>query len=196
MKLLIETERLQIIPFSESYLTLKYIGWLNDPEVVRYSEQRHVIHTLETCRQYLASFAGTSNYFWAITEKNQDTGHIGNINAYLDTNNSLADVGIIIGEKKVWGTGYGSEAWIAVCSFLFEIKQIRKVTAGTTAANKAMVNLMKTSGMVNDGKRLKHYLEDGNEVDIIHMAFFSDYWQNSKNIRELKRMYRIRFIEY
>ena len=40
----IGTTRLQIIPFREEYLTERYVSWLNDPEVVRFSDQRHRQH--------------------------------------------------------------------------------------------------------------------------------------------------------
>jgi ribosomal-protein-alanine N-acetyltransferase len=195
VKPLIETVRLRIIPFSESFLTLKYVGWLNDPEVIRYSEQRHYAHTLDTCRKYLESYAGTSNFFWAITEKNPDLGHIGNINAYVDTHNRIADVGIMIGEKRAWKRGYGVEAWIAVCSFLFDIERMRKITAGTISANQAMIGLMNSCGMVDDGKRVKHYLFEEEEVDIVHMAFFRDIWRCSVKINELKTLMNVGCIE-
>ena len=91
---IIETPRLRIIPFSEKYLTPRYIGWLNDPEVVRYSEQHHRSHSLESCSQYWQSFANTPHYFWAITAIDPNIGHIGNMNAHIDKMNSVADSGI------------------------------------------------------------------------------------------------------
>ena len=170
----IETARLRIVPFSEDYLTPRYVAWLNDPEVVRYSEQRHRHHTLESCRDYWLSFVETPHYFWAILVSEGQLGHIGNINAYVDEKNRLADVGILIGEKAVWGQGYGSETWCAVCEHLLNEKGIRKVTAGTMALNMGMLRIMERSGMVADGRRLRHYLFEGKETDIIHMALFND----------------------
>src|SRR5512142_149833 len=80
----IDTPRLVIEPFAERHLTPKYAGWLNDPEVTRYSDQRFAVHTLESCRRYAESFDGTPNYFWAIVAKDPSLGHLGNINAYTD----------------------------------------------------------------------------------------------------------------
>ncbi|MCX5815848.1 MAG: GNAT family N-acetyltransferase [Proteobacteria bacterium] len=169
---IIKTPRLRIIPFSKEYLTPRYTGWLNDPEVMRYSEQRHKSHTLESCRQYWQSFADTPHYFWAVTAIDPNIGHIGNINAYVDEKNSLADIGIMIGEKTAWRKGYGLEAWQAVCSYLLDDVGIRKVTAGTMAANKSMLRIMEKSGMVADGRRIRHYIFNAAEVDVIHAALF------------------------
>jgi len=168
----IETRRLRITPFSEAYLSSRYVSWLNDPEVVRYSEQRHKKHTLESCQQYWQSFKDSPNYFWAINTVDTEFGHIGNINADIDEHNSTASVGIMIGERSVWGKGYGLEAWSAVCHYLVNDIGIRKVTAGTLALNKGMLRIMEKSGMIADGRWSRHYVVDGGEVDIIFAAFF------------------------
>jgi [ribosomal protein S5]-alanine N-acetyltransferase len=176
---IIETPRLRIVPFSELYLTPRYVGWLNDPEVVRYSEQRHRIHTLESCRSYWLSFSGTPHYFWAIVIADGTPGHIGNINAYVDQENRLADVGILIGEKMAWRRGYGLEAWRAICDYLLNEGGMHKVTAGTLADNTGMLKIMEKAGMIEDGRRYRHYLFETREVDVIHGAIFRQNFQSS-----------------
>lgn len=173
---IIETERLFIEPFSEHRLTKRYVSWLNDPEVTHYSEQRHCRHTLESCRDYMDSFDGTPNYFWAIVSKDAALGHIGNINAYLEERHGLADVGIMIGEKAAQGKGNATEAWTGVCDYLLRVAGIRKVTAGTIAPNQPMLAIMKRVGMSQDGRRVRHYLWNGEEVDMIHTAIFREAW--------------------
>jgi len=176
------TPRLRIVPFTEDYLTPRYVAWLNDPEVVRYSDQRHRRHTLASCRAYWQSFAGTPHYFWAIVARaagpagcGPGTGlHIGNINAYVDVVHAVADVGILLGERRVWGQGYGSEAWIAVCHYLLDEAGMRKVTAGTLAVNTAMLGIMRRAGMVEDGRRQRHCLCEGRAVDVVHAALFRE----------------------
>jgi len=169
----IECERLYIEPFSEKHLTMTYVDWLNDPEVVRYSEQRFRKHTLDSCEAYWQSFKGTPNYFWAIVRKSAGL-HLGNINAYLDVVNNVADMGILIGSRESWGNGYGTEAWKAVCGYLFNSVGIRKITAGTMAKNEAMLGIMRKSGMVDDGRRIRHVLFEGSEVDMVHAALFRE----------------------
>lgn len=168
----IQTRRLVIRLFKEEYLSERYVGWLNDPEIVRYSEQRHREHTIESCRQYMNSFQGTPHFFWAVFKSHDRPEHIGNINAFIDPHNLTADIGIMIGERTIQGQGYGAEAWLGVCGFLFETQNIRKITAGTISTNIPMIRLMKKAGMVEDGIRKRHYIYDGKEVDVIHMALF------------------------
>lgn len=172
----INTERLFLVPFSEEHLTEKYVGWLNDPAVVRFSEQRFVKHTIESCRTYMHSYDTGPHYFWAIVSRVPTEGHIGNINAVLDINNGSADIGIIIGETSTWGKGYGREAFTAIVAFLFQDTGTRKVTAGTMAANIGMLKIMERAGMTNDGRRIRHYLFQGQEVDLVHAALFKEDW--------------------
>lgn len=170
----IETERLLIVPFSEEHLAPGYVSWLNDPEIVRYSDQRHRKHTRESCYEYWRSFSGTPNFFWALVARGVRLGHIGNMTAFVDLVHSVADVGILIGKRAVWGRGYGTEAWIAVCNYLLREAGMRKVTAGTLSVNTAMLKVMRRSGMVDDGRRVRQCLFEGREVDIIHAALFRE----------------------
>ncbi len=170
----IHTPRLKIEPFSEVHLSARYVGWLNNPQTMQFSENRHRRHTLEGCRDYWRSFDGTPNFFWAITTSS--LGHIGNLNAYVDERHGTADVGILIGEAAAAGKGFGTEAWLGACDHLLRVAGLRKVTGGTIAPNIAMVKIMEHTGMVPDGCRVGQYLWNDQPVDVVHYAFFRDAW--------------------
>ena len=163
------TQRLILEPFTEKFLTERYVSWLNDPEVVKYSENRHRMHTIQSCAEYLASFAGSPHCFWAICQRS-DMLHIGNVNAYVDEFNSVADMGILIGEPSSSGKGYATEAWRAVMDYLIQHRKIRKISAGAMAANIPMIKVMERCGMQPDGTRKNHFLLNSNPVDLVHMA--------------------------
>ena len=50
--------------------------------------------------------------------------------------------------------------------------RMRKVTAGTLAANAPMLAVMRAAGTVQDGRRARHVLLDGAEVDVVYGALF------------------------
>lgn len=166
------TDRLRVVPFTDRHLTEQYVGWLNDPDVVRYSEQRHRRHTLSSCEAFVESFRDSPSYLWAIETAQSPASHIGNLAAYVDSANSVADVTILLGERAAWNKGFGLEAWNAVCQYLLNDVGIRKVTAGTLADNVGMRAIMRRSGMVDDGVRAAHYLLDGRPVDLVYAALF------------------------
>lgn len=167
------TPRLVLVAFDERlHLHARYAGWLGDADVVRYSEQRHRRHSVESCRAFVRSFADSDSILWAIEQS--DGHHIGNLHADIDAANAVADVAILIGEKSTWGRGFGGEAWIAAVEWLLGPGGMRKVSAGCMAANSAMHAIMVKSGMVADGRRTAHFVLDGGPVDAIHMARFRD----------------------
>jgi len=169
----IETERLNIVPFQEVHLTERYLGWLNDPDVVKFSEQRHRRHTLESCRTYCLAMGSLGNLFMAICDKRTGV-HIGNSTVSIDSNNQIADIQILIGDRSFWGRGLGAEAFSALVEALLEIGCFRKITAGTLAENEAMLKTIKKAGMVIECIRKDHYLLNGKPVDVVYGAKWND----------------------
>lgn len=168
----IETARLSIVNFSERHITDRYLAWLNDQEVLRFSDQRHRRHDFPSCKEYLLSFRDSSNELLAIIAKDSELGYIGTMSVYVEELHGIADLGIMIGERKAWGLSYGAEAWSAVCDHLFTNTNIRKITAGTIETNIPMIKLMKKVGMVEDGRRKAQCLWEGKAVDVIHAALY------------------------
>lgn len=157
--------------FEEADITDAYIGWLNDPAVVRYSNQRLQTHDRESCHHYLSSFAGTRNLFVSVHAL-PDERAIGTMTAYLAVPHGTVDVGIMIGDKTIWGRGYGQEAWSMLVDWLVQRSDIRKVTAGTVACNVGMLRLMERSGMQPDGHRKAQEIIEGRSEDVLYFARF------------------------
>lgn len=170
---IIAGDRLDLVPFHDRLLKQRYVGWLNDPETVRYSEQRHQVHTLESCRIYAESFHGTPHYFWGIMAREADFGHVGNITATVSLRNRTADLAILVGEASARGRGLGLEAWRCALAYLLGPGGLRKVTAGAMALNRPMLRVMEASGMVDDGRKARQFLLDGEEVDAVYVARFA-----------------------
>lgn len=165
-------EAIRIVPFAPHHLTPRYVGWLNDPNVVKYSEQRHRTHSIESCSTYVASFRDGPNRLWAI--ETATYGHVGNIAATVDMPNRVADLAIMVGEQRVQGKGAGTAAWISAMRQLYEEFGIRKITAGTMAENQAMLAIFSKSGMEIEGCRKAQFILDGRPVDLILAAKMSD----------------------
>ena len=164
----------RLVPFSPRHITNRYVAWLNDPEVVRFSELRQRRHTKQTCRRYLGSMRDGGHCFWAIVASGPPRRHVGNIAAYVDRPNRLAEVSILIGERAVWGHGLGSTAWSLVVDWLLGAGGMRKVVAGTMTANKAMLRVMERSGMAIEARHPRHFLLDGEEMDVVSGARFKE----------------------
>lgn len=173
-KVTLYSDRLALRPFTEADITAEYLSWLNDKTLMAFSEQRHRRHNYESSLGYLRSFDGTDNCFWAIEAKPLGGSHIGNINAYVDMNNLVADLGILVGHKDARGRGFGLEAWDTVIDYFFDETDVRKITAGFIADNRKMRTVAERAGMIEDGLRKKHFICGGKEVDVVYMALFAE----------------------
>lgn len=165
--------RLVIRPFTEADIDETYIGWLNDPEVTRYSNQRFRTHDRASSLAYVRSFDGTENRFLLI-ERQEDRTAIGTLTVYVSQHHGTADVGIMIGERSAWGSGYGKEAWSLVVEWLLSEPSIRKVTAGALASNAGMLRLMEDARMTHEATRRAQEIVGGQPTDIVYYARFRD----------------------
>lgn len=189
---LLQGPRVRLRPFTAADITEAHIGWLNDPEVVRYSNQRFVRHTRASCESYLAGFAGSANLYVSLRVSRQDAScasgvagpdapdgqnemAVGTLTAYRSLPHGTADIGILLGARSVWGQGIGLEAWQLLTDWLLTTPGLRKVTAGTLAVNRAMLAVAERSGMQREGVRRAQEIVDGVPSDIVHFARFASF---------------------
>ena len=167
----VSSDRVRVRRFTVDDICDDYIKWLNDPEVVRYSNQRFVRHDRESCLRYVSSFNDSDSLF-LLAIRRADNKPIGTLTVFPWPHHGVADVGVMIGEKSLWGGGYGQEAWNLVIEWLLEQPWVRKVTAGTLVCNKPMLKLMDRSGMHYEGTWFAQEIVDGEPVDQVFYARF------------------------
>ena len=155
-----------ISTFLRKDVTEEYVSWLNDLDVVAHSNQRFLNHTIESCLKYLKTFAKSSNLFLKIQLIGTSRG-IGTMTVFVNENHQVADVGILIGVKSLWGGGIGQDAWITVQNWLIGEYGIRKVTGGAQASNIAMVRIFEKAGMSLEGIRIAQEISDSKIQDIV-----------------------------
>ena len=168
----LEGRKVALRPFTASDVTDAYVGWLNDPEVTRFSNQRFRTHDRASCEEYFRSFSGTENLFVSIRAVEGDLA-IGTMTAYRVPHHGTCDVGIMIGERAFGGGGYGQEAWNLLTDWLVDSGGVRKLTAGCLASNHGMVRLMERSGLQREAVRVGQEIVEGRPEDIVLYARFA-----------------------
>ena len=98
----ITRERVSIKPFRASDITNDYISWLNDREVVKFSNRRFINQNQETCEAFFNSIDSSDNIFLVVTH-NENKETLGTVTVYFYKNQQTADIGIMLGNKKYWG---------------------------------------------------------------------------------------------
>lgn len=166
-----EGERVLLRPFKESDITLSYLNWLNNPDVLRFSNQRFHQHTRESCLRYLRSFIESNNKFFLIQDRVSERP-LGTLTIYLNSYHRTADLGLMVGEKDSWGQGIGFDAFYAAVKQLTNSGEVRKITAGCLIINTAMVRIMEKAGLFLEATRCDQELVDGKPVDVVYFAKF------------------------
>jgi RimJ/RimL family protein N-acetyltransferase len=159
-------------PISLKYCTESYVNWLNDPDVYKYLETRGN-QNIQKLRIFLTNITKADCFFWAITLKDNNK-HIGNIKIdFVNKVHSIAEYGILMGDKSEWGKGYAYEASKIVIKYLFKENLIRKITLGVLSENVNAINLYNKIGFIQEGLYKKHLIYDGKEYDVLRMALFN-----------------------
>ena len=162
----------------EKIYSEEYLRWLRDPEVLvtlnltSYLEKPIDVGEVE---QYChALIESESNIFCAVHERHTDlfvgTCKIGGINEF----SGIADIGIMIGEKRFWGKGIGSETVSLLSNYAFNELNLRKLTGGAMSSNKPMLNIFARLGFVEEGVRRKQDRFGSTFVDHVLFGCFRD----------------------
>lgn len=152
----------------------RHVEWLNDQNLMRWSEQRYREHTTESQWDYLQDAAKEGNpvVIDILLKPDQPRpindqfgASIGTIAAYVDLRHRRADMGIMIG-APYHGNGYGTEAWWGAMWMLQNEFQVRKFEAGCVADNAGMNRLLVRLRFQFEGTRKNHFLIDGERRDM------------------------------
>ena len=156
---------IKLVKFKKIFITKNMINWLNDKNLMRYSEQRFFKHSKVTCIKFYLDNLRNKNLYYAIFDENR---HVGNIRAVIDKFNSVADIGILIAYQN---KGYGNIAWKKMMNILKK-KGVRKITGGTMIANKAMIRIFKNNRMKLEYKKIKHFKLQKKFIDLVGYCYF------------------------
>jgi RimJ/RimL family protein N-acetyltransferase len=131
-----------------------------------------------TLEQEYKWFEGISafndNYSFAV-ETLEDGKYIGGCGVNkLDWKNSVATVGIFIGDKNYWGKGYGTDAMKTLVRFIFEQMNINKVKLFVYSFNGRAVKSYEKCGFVREGILRQEMYRDGKYYDEYIMGILKD----------------------
>lgn len=148
----LRSTRLILHPYTPMLVTEDHAEWLNDKELMRYSEQRHHAHTIKSQIEYVRNDA-PERLLWLIRCNGTD---IGTISAYVDEANKRANLGILLGRREYHGQGLAAEAWLVVVDYLFD-QGLYKLECGCMDDNAPMRRLATTTGFVLEAEIPGHF---------------------------------------
>jgi RimJ/RimL family protein N-acetyltransferase len=155
------------------------VKWMNDLEVVKYTDQISKNHTEETTNKFLENMLldRKAAYFGIHTNKGELIG--GTDLRDIESTNRSAVLGIVIGEKEHWGKGYGTEAIELLLDYAFNILNLKSVMLTVFEFNKRAIACYEKVGFKMIGKRRKARYLGGKYFDEIYMDILSDEFKKS-----------------
>ena len=173
----LESKRIYLKPVELSDVGEDYLRWMNDTDIIGFTEVRFRPQTAESIRRYVESVNNDpSSVFLGIVVK-KGNRYIGNIKlGPINWIHRLADIALIIGEKDQWGKGYGLEALRLMVDHAFKGLNLHKVTAGMAQDNKASLRLFEKAGFKREGVKRKEYHYNGVYRDVYRVGLINpDY---------------------
>lgn len=164
----IETERLILKCLDETHANKTYLGWVTDPDVTRYMEMRHTTFTQDALREHIEAMNRSADSL-QLGIFTKDSGcHIGNIKlGPILKHHRNADLGLLLGDKSVWGQGYGSEAIDAMSNYAHKFLNLHRITAGCYEGNTGSVKAFTKCGYLEDGRLKQYFFCEGEWQDCI-----------------------------
>ncbi len=131
----------------EDDITDDYIKWMNDWDVVKYTESKYIKHTIENTKEFVRDCRRRDNCLLFGIFNNESGLHVGNIKLdHIHPIYNHADIGLIIGRKELWGTGIATEAIYLCTKYAFENLGLHKVWAGSYENNFGSLRAFEKNG--------------------------------------------------
>ena len=177
-------KKILLSPVSKNDIAL-FHSWISDLEVTKTTLSSAKIFTLEDERDWFADIGRSADdKVLAIVVKN-NAKVIGTIGLHkIDSTDRRASLGIMIGDKRYWGKGYGKEAVVLMLDFAFTALNLHSVHLGVFAFNHRAVRAYKTVGFKEYGRQREAHFWGGVYYDIIQMDILESEFKSSR-IKEL-----------
>jgi RimJ/RimL family protein N-acetyltransferase len=159
--------------------------WLNDLEVVLpLGDEAYEMIPGEVAQGWASSEAKASNPVFTILERVSGQA-IGRCALFSINNTDRSSMcGIFIGEKSLWGQGYGSEALRLLLDYAFNLLNLNSVMLGVFAFNQRALAVYQKIGFREIGRRRQARIFAGKKYDVILMDILAEEFESPvlKNI--------------
>lgn len=155
-----------------------FVRWFTDAETTSFLAMRAPMSLPmeENWFERMLAGQGKDGYLFVICSL--ESGEpIGNTALFdLDFSNGAAGMGITIGEKALWGRGYGTDALNALLDFGFGELRLERIWLDVYDFNVRARRSYEKSGFVLEGTKRHGFFRRGRHVDVLLMSILRDEW--------------------
>jgi RimJ/RimL family protein N-acetyltransferase len=170
-------KRLSMRPLTKEDIPL-FLRWMNDPEVNQFLAAYLPVNEQDE-HDWLEQLHKKKNEEIILGIVDVKTNKlIGSMGIHrINWKDRTATTGAVIGDKRYWGKGYGTEAKMLLLNYAFNTLNLRKICSFAYSYNKRSVAYSKKCGYKVEGAQRQHIFKNGRYWDLINLAVFKRNWQ-------------------
>ncbi len=158
-----------------------YAQWVNDQETTRFMAVGRFPVTVQELRTYIRAYALNKNGLLLGIFLNKDKKHIGNISLNdIQWKDRHGEIGILIGDKRARGKGYGTEAIRLIVEHAFGCLNLHKLCCGMIRDNNASRRAFQRIGFKEEGILRQHFFVNGKYLDCFRMGLLRDEYEREQ----------------
>lgn len=148
----------------------RYLNWLNDYEIFKYTEQKYFKHSIESTVDFVVQkYKSEVDLLLGIFCENI---HIGNIKlGPIRWEHKSSEISYFIGDKSYWQKGIATKCVKALLKYANEELFLEKINAGYYKINLGSAKVLKNCGFVIEGERLNDVIFEGQRISSILVGY-------------------------
>jgi diamine N-acetyltransferase len=148
----------------------RYRQWVNESEIAVLVDRARPVTRLEHERWYEQLVSSERTVVFAIDEQ-RPRRFIGLVWLYdVHWRHRRAEVRIVIGERRAWGGGRGTDALRVIARVAFGLLNLEKLWADVLATNPRGIAAFEAAGFEREGLLRADRVQDGGRVDVIRVG--------------------------
>ena len=174
----LQSERIELRPLTETDFEL-IASWLNDGEVTTYMFYGQRPQSVRQVKEWIEEdLISEKNIILMIVDKvsGETIGFTGYYGLHFTARKG--ELRILLGDKSVWGRGYGTEVIELMTFYGFDRLNLERVYLGCTADNKRAEGAYIKAGFKLEGRAKHDIYRNSQYYDAIHLGLIrEDYYK-------------------
>lgn len=152
----------------------RFVKWFSDPSVNKYVARRRL--TMREERAWIRSLPKLQKKQKHFAIETNSGVHIGSTGLRLDYPDNHAELGIIIGDKNYWNSGYGTDAMKVLLKYGFDTLKLNRIELKVYSYNPRAVHVYEKIGFKHEGVLRERVLYGKKYYDDYIMSMLRREW--------------------
>ena len=157
--IIIKGDFFTLIPFSQEFVTTKYLSWLHDYKINKYLVKAGHKTSLSEAKEYCEYLIQSPQDIFLAIVINENNLHVGNVRlGPIDFDSKLCKFSMMIGDSNFHGKGLGTSIVQLCIDFAFKDLNMNKFYLDVVSENEPAVRVYQKCGMIEEGFLKNHLI--------------------------------------